>query len=41
MIDFIINLLTPVFVKMGASAADVGNYIRSVSASTPFWPRCW
>ena len=27
----IINLLTPVFVKMGASAADVGNYIRSVS----------
>ena len=31
MIDFIINLLTPVFVKMGASAADVGNYIRSVS----------
>lgn len=31
MIDFIINLLTPVFVSMGASAADVGNYIHSVS----------
>lgn len=31
MIDFIINLLTPVFVSMGASAADVGNYIRMVS----------
>ena len=31
MIDFIINLLTPIFVSMGASAADVGNYIRTVS----------
>lgn len=31
MIDFIINLLTPIFVSMGASAADVGNYIRIVS----------
>lgn len=31
MLDFIINLLTPVFVSMGASAADVGNYIRMVS----------
>ena len=30
MIDLIINLLTPIFVSMGASAADVGNYIRSV-----------
>ena len=32
MIDFIIDLLTPIFVKMGASAADVDNYIRSVSS---------
>lgn len=32
MIDLIINLLTPIFVNMGASAADVGNYIRIVSS---------
>lgn len=32
MIEILINLLTPVFVKMGASAADVGNYVRSVGS---------
>ncbi len=31
MIDLLIELLTPVFVSMGASAADVSNYIRSLS----------
>ena len=31
MIDLLINLLTPMFVSMGASAADVGNYIRLLS----------
>ena len=29
MLDFLINLLTPVFVSMGASAADVANYVRA------------
>ena len=32
MIELLIKLLTPLFVSMGASAVDVGNYIRSVSA---------
>lgn len=31
MIDLLINLLTPMFEAMGASAADVSNYIRSLS----------
>ncbi len=30
MLDFLINLLTPVFQSMGASAADVGNYVRII-----------
>lgn len=30
MIDLLINLVTPVFVSLGASAADVSNYIHSV-----------
>ena len=30
MLDFLIDLLTPIFVSMGASAADVGNYDRTV-----------
>ena len=29
MLDFLIDLLTPVFVSMGASAADVANYVRA------------
>lgn len=31
MIDILIDLLTPIFISMGASAADVANYMRSVS----------
>lgn len=31
MIDLLINLLTPLFVSIGASAADVANYINIVS----------
>ena len=31
MIDILIDLLTPIFINMGASAADVANYMRSVS----------
>ena len=31
MIDILINLLTPMFEAMGASAADVSNYIRGLS----------
>lgn len=31
MIDALISFLTPIFIKMGASAADVSNYIRSLS----------
>lgn len=30
MLDFLINLLTPVFESMGASATDVGNYVRTI-----------
>ena len=29
MLDFLIDLLTPIFVSMGASAADVANYVRA------------
>ena len=29
MLDILIDLLTPVFVSMGASAADVANYVRA------------
>lgn len=29
MIDLLINFLTPIFVSMGASAADVANYVRT------------
>ena len=29
MLDVLINLLTPIFVSMGASAADVANYVRA------------
>lgn len=29
MLDFLINLLTPVFESMGASATDVANYVRA------------
>ena len=29
MLDILIDLLTPVFESMGASAADVANYIRA------------
>lgn len=32
MIDALISFLTPIFIKMGASAADVANYIRSLSS---------
>ena len=31
MIDLLIDLLTPMFVSMGASAADVSNYIHLLS----------
>ena len=31
MIDFLIDLLTPLFIKMGASAADVSNYLHALS----------
>ena len=31
MIELLINLLTPIFISMGASAADVANYLRSLS----------
>ena len=31
MIDLLINLLSPLFIAMGASVADVGNYLRAVS----------
>lgn len=31
MIDLLIKLLTPVFISMGASAADVANYLHSLS----------
>lgn len=31
MIDLLVNLLTPVFVNMGASAADVSNYLHALS----------
>ena len=31
MIDILVNLLTPVFVNMGASAADVSNYLHALS----------
>ena len=31
MIDLLIDLLTPIFISMGASAADVANYLRSLS----------
>lgn len=31
MIDILIDLLTPIFISMGASAADVANYLRSLS----------
>ncbi len=31
MIDILIDLLTPIFVEMGASAADVSNYLHSLS----------
>lgn len=31
MIDLLINLVTPIFVSMGASAADISNYIHLVS----------
>lgn len=31
MIDLLVNLLTPVFVNMGASAADVSNYLHGLS----------
>ena len=31
MIDLLVNMLTPVFVNMGASAADVSNYFHSLS----------
>lgn len=30
MLDFLIDMLTPLFQSMGASAADVGNYIRTI-----------
>ena len=30
MADLIINLLTPIVVSMGASPADVANYVRAV-----------
>ena len=32
MIDLLIQLLTPIFVKMGASAADVSNYLHALSS---------
>ncbi len=31
MIDLLIDLLTPIFLSMGASAADVANYLRALS----------
>ena len=31
MIEILIDLLTPVFISMGASAADVANYLRALS----------
>lgn len=31
MIDLLIDLLTPIFISMGASAADVANYLRALS----------
>ena len=31
MIDLIVNLVTPMLVKMGASAADVSNYLHALS----------
>ena len=31
MIDLLIKLLTPMFVSMGASAADVANYLTKLS----------
>lgn len=31
MIDILIDLLTPIFISMGASAADVANYLRALS----------
>ncbi len=31
MIEILIDLLTPIFIAMGASAADVANYLRSLS----------
>lgn len=31
MIEILIDLLTPIFVSMGASSADVANYLRSLS----------
>ncbi len=32
MIDLLIKLLTPIFIKMGASAADVSNYLHALSS---------
>ena len=31
LIDLLIKLLTPIFIKMGASAADVSNYLHALS----------